>query len=1170
MSRTVYALLVGIDQYRPPIRSLRGCANDVRAIQALLEQRIVGTEDRLEGPRVLLNEDATRQAVIDGFRQYLANAREGDVVLFYYSGHGSQAQTPPEFQYLEPDRLDETLVCYDSRRAGQYDLADKELAKLIAEVAEQGPHIVVILDSCHSGSGTRAADTEGVRSIETDHRQRPVDSFIVSPAEARALSSMRTAAETFTDWAALPQGNHVLLAACRAEEEAKERFVEGEQRGVFSYFLIKTLQGTGESPTYRDLLKRVNALVRMNAARQSPQLEVIQVEDLDRPFLGGAIRPRSPYFTLSYDQEHGWVIDAGAVHGISRVTGEETTVLAIFPLDSNLEQVTDLSGAQGTARITQVLPGLSSVAVDFGEVAPPTPEMTYKAIVTSLPLPPLGVAVEGDASGVELARHALATAEYGQPSLYVREADPTAAELRLQAIDNSFRVARVAEDRPLVVDIAGHTERNAAKAIERLEHIARWMQIGRLSNPTSRIPDDAVRLEIFVVDESTGTGTALEDLAARGGEVRLEYRYRDGAWHEPQFHLKLTNTSDRRLYCTLLGLTETYAIRSNLLPGGGVWLEPGQAVWALGRQPIYASVPKRLWEQGVTEIKDLLKVIASTDQFDATLCEQDELDVSVARSALKKRVFFPSTLNRLMQRTQVRHFGSDPEENEAYADWTANELSFTTVRPLESVAVVEEGPEVVLGAGVTLAPHPSLKAQARLTSAVAAGREVGNMLLPPLLRDDPRVVHPFEFSASRNGEPGLSVLELSKVEDHLVVTPEQPLRLQVEAELRAGELILPIGYDYDGGFYLPLGFVRVSERHAEIELERLPAPESVRGVAGAIRIYFQKVVSTYLGAEYPYPLLAAAEIDEAGDVRYVVDADVVRTRIAHATRILLCTHGLLGDTRDMVASLYGSHGLAEGETSPIASAYDLILTFDYDSVNTPIEETARALKERLQAAGLGVGHGKSLHLAAHCIGGLVGRWFIEREGGGQVVDRLVLLGTPNLGTPWAAVQKWAGFALGIGLNSFGITAWPVTVLGGLVQLLERVDVTLDQIEPGSRFLQSLNASEGNTVPYAVIVGNAGLIASATEIDSNAGRSCITQLMERFDLEDSVRRGLGLVFFGQPNDLFVTGASGGTLPEPRGAKLEVEEVACDHVTYFSSEVARQAVRTGLGQRARCDA
>ncbi len=124
------------------------------------------------------------------------------MVLFYYSGHGSQERTPPEFWHLEPDRLDETLVCYDSRLPGNYDLADKELAKLIAHVARNNPHVVVILDSCHSGSGTRAPYTSGacnIRRIPTDLRERPIDSFLVTPDEAGDLAA-RTAPGRASRW----------------------------------------------------------------------------------------------------------------------------------------------------------------------------------------------------------------------------------------------------------------------------------------------------------------------------------------------------------------------------------------------------------------------------------------------------------------------------------------------------------------------------------------------------------------------------------------------------------------------------------------------------------------------------------------------------------------------------------------------------------------------------------------------------------------------------------------------------------------------------------------------------------------------------------------------------------------------------------------------------------
>jgi uncharacterized caspase-like protein len=170
MSRTVYGLLVGIDDYPAPVPPLRGCVNDITAVEQLLRERLAA--DQKLDTKVLKNAEATRQAVIDGF-MHLRNAGPDDVALFYYSGHGSQERTPPEFWYLEPDRLDETLVCYDSRLADNYDLADKELAKLIAAVAARGAHVLVILDSCHSGSGTRTTASAGVRRVQTDLRERP-------------------------------------------------------------------------------------------------------------------------------------------------------------------------------------------------------------------------------------------------------------------------------------------------------------------------------------------------------------------------------------------------------------------------------------------------------------------------------------------------------------------------------------------------------------------------------------------------------------------------------------------------------------------------------------------------------------------------------------------------------------------------------------------------------------------------------------------------------------------------------------------------------------------------------------------------------------------------------------------------------------------------------------
>jgi hypothetical protein len=68
------------------------------------------------------------------------------------------------------------------------DLADKELATLLAELAARRPHIAVILDCRHSGSGTRAQLQEtAVRQIAIDHRLRLILENLALRQQLRAM-----------------------------------------------------------------------------------------------------------------------------------------------------------------------------------------------------------------------------------------------------------------------------------------------------------------------------------------------------------------------------------------------------------------------------------------------------------------------------------------------------------------------------------------------------------------------------------------------------------------------------------------------------------------------------------------------------------------------------------------------------------------------------------------------------------------------------------------------------------------------------------------------------------------------------------------------------------------------------------------------------------------------
>jgi pimeloyl-ACP methyl ester carboxylesterase len=511
-----------------------------------------------------------------------------------------------------------------------------------------------------------------------------------------------------------------------------------------------------------------------------------------------------------------------------------------------------------------------------------------------------------------------------------------------------------------------------------------------------------------------------------------------------------------------------------------------------------------------------------------------------------------------MARVQMRDFGAESGSGERLSDWITSELAITIVRPLEAVPISSTD-AADLG-GVTVLEHPSLVASARLTSLPVASRSLDALVLPRLLRDDPSLVQPLEFTSSRGGEPGLSVLELVDVKNPDAVSPEQPLRLRTGIRLADDEHVLPVGFD--GEFFLPLGYASATDDGTEIVIDRLPPNQSpedaarpeMRSLGGALKIFFHKVVGKVLGAEYPYPILAATDFSDSGEVAYTQDPAKVRERVEQASRILLLVHGIIGDTRGMAEQAHAINTATGVEfAEPLARSYDLILTFDYENLQTPIEETARGLLQRLKEAGLDEGHGKELDIVAHSMGGLVSRWMIEREGGAPLVQQLVMLGTPNGGSPWPTVQKWATVALGLGLNAMTVVVWPVKVLGWLAQSVERIDQALDQMQPGSAFLKSLGKSDDPGVSYTVIAGNTSVIERVL------AEGKLERLLDRLD---PVGRAANLAFFGQPNDIAVSVKSIRNVPAGRNPEVAAHEVASDHSSYLVTEAGRKAVIAAL--------
>ena len=97
-------------------------------------------------PTVLLTRRATRAATLAALRSAARTLKNGDLFFLTYSGHGGQI---PDVTGEEQDKKDETWCLYDG------ELIDDELYLELSRFGE-GVRVLVLSDSCHSGTVTRA------------------------------------------------------------------------------------------------------------------------------------------------------------------------------------------------------------------------------------------------------------------------------------------------------------------------------------------------------------------------------------------------------------------------------------------------------------------------------------------------------------------------------------------------------------------------------------------------------------------------------------------------------------------------------------------------------------------------------------------------------------------------------------------------------------------------------------------------------------------------------------------------------------------------------------------------------------------------------------------------------------------------------------------------------
>lgn len=247
------AVCVGINDYPGTSSDLAGCVNDANDWEVELARRGFAVSK-------LLDKAATKAAISAELIRAIKTAKSGDIVVFTYSGHGSWQ---PDRDGDETDGRDEGWCPVDLRQAGL--LLDDELFEIFGK-AVSGAQIVVLSDSCHSGSVSRMGpvpkDAEGPGRIRFLAPQKFLPKKLLETADRIA----RAASPRLKPHLAL------LVSGCRDWEYSYDARFNGRANGAFTYFAIKTLATLPAGATYRDWYAAIRKHLPNQLHPQSPNL----------------------------------------------------------------------------------------------------------------------------------------------------------------------------------------------------------------------------------------------------------------------------------------------------------------------------------------------------------------------------------------------------------------------------------------------------------------------------------------------------------------------------------------------------------------------------------------------------------------------------------------------------------------------------------------------------------------------------------------------------------------------------------------------------------------------------------------------------------------------------------------------------------------------------------
>lgn len=276
-AQTKRALVIGLGEQQDKAWNKINGDKDVPLVQGMLKNA------GFKSVTTLVNRQATKTGIIGAFKKMTASCKQGDVVYVHYSGHGQQMT---DVHNDEKDGLDECWIPYDAYRKvsktyhGEKHLTDDELnvyLNVIRNKIGARGKLLVVIDACHSGDGTRGDDDEVVRGVE--------DTLVVARGLYEAFEMVRSLVmgdnsrqKIINDKAKPLAERWITISACRSNQVNSE--MKKPAVGKLTYALWTEQKKSGKVSN-EEFMRRIRKFVNRNTSSR-PQQPEMTGEDINK------------------------------------------------------------------------------------------------------------------------------------------------------------------------------------------------------------------------------------------------------------------------------------------------------------------------------------------------------------------------------------------------------------------------------------------------------------------------------------------------------------------------------------------------------------------------------------------------------------------------------------------------------------------------------------------------------------------------------------------------------------------------------------------------------------------------------------------------------------------------------------------------------------------------